>query len=695
MKNKALNITFFVFSIFFLVPLCVKADFGDVRYDVTNVELNGEKITFKGWAFIHKTNNYTSVASAGLSGGDQKILMQAVKENGDVIETKVVSGSSKINYNFYCELFYKNGDLVCNESNYKKKSLNTCSINNESNGSSYCYYEDIYFSITFDTSTWDISNNENIKFKLAVSNAYFEGDDRLDKINYKYLVNGENRIGFEEKGDIYTQSINVSISNAAVSRTGNDYITIDSNSFDNKLKFIANLGRLLTPTNVGTNFLIGTTCAYGEYREGTNMVYEIANTNGYNNGRSANASTDRCYNFLGNDCKGTYYYAIKVNKNLSNLKEEICDIAIPCSGSNCTTAAARGSHVQPSGTTIFKIKVNVRNRCPVITPSSGNLQCNNSNTFTSNCDKLTVVTDKGRAEVKIEQTGTISSVLSPTQTYAGGGFNFGVMYYNTIKWDYVGTPATGALHTAVKGKMEQKIKDYDTYIAGINISNLKLNSQIPTGFSYLNKKCTASTNGKDYYKTEITVSCVFTFPEPKLHYNGTVTYTSGGNININNKYYTPIKYSGDYVLEANIAGMNRITDSSALNDSKEQGKAWTGIWEDTFEDCKVNLYPLLIKDGKNNFIYRPIDLNNPFPNNRTPGINWYDWISVPANEERLKNTYSDSNNEEYEAKLDNNAINNIKNYNKNHNYLDWSNIGTDEKSSFITENNYVDRMSGS
>ena len=48
----------------------------------------------------------------------------------------------------------------------------------------------------------------------------------------------------------------------------------------------------------------------------------------------------------------------------------------------------------------------------------------------------------------------------------------------------------------------------------------------------------SNKNGKDYYKNGITVSCVFTLPEPSLHYNSTVTYANGGNININNKYYT-------------------------------------------------------------------------------------------------------------------------------------------------------------
>ena len=104
---------------------------------------------------------------------------------------------------------------------------------------------------------------------------------------------------------------------------------------------------------------------------------------------------------------------------------------------------------------------------------------------------------------------------------------------------------------------------------------------------------------------------------------------------------------------------------------------------------------MLIKGGNYNFIYRPIDLNNPFPNNRTPGINWYDWISIDTNRQRLTNTYKDAN-LDYTAILDNNIVADIKQYNKNSahdSYLEWNDIDSDGTSSFVDD--YVTRRSGS
>ena len=102
--------------------------------------------------------------------------------------------------------------------------------------------------------------------------------------------------------------------------------------------------------------------------------------------------------------------------------------------------------------------------------------------------------------------------------------------------------------------------------------------------------------------------------------------------------------------------------------------------------CRVNVTSRLYKPDQSNkyaFIYRPIDLNNPFPN-RNAGINWYDWYSIQSNKDRLKSSYSKL---EYQVELDNQSVSKIKEYNKNYNYLDWTGINEKtEKSNFI--NNY-------
>lgn len=335
--------------------------------------------------------------------------------------------------------------------------------------------------------------------------------------------------------------------------------------------------------------------------------------------------------------------------------------------------------------------------CPIDGPSTSNLECNNSKTLESTCNKRTIVIDDvGYADVRIEQKGYISSVLTPDKTYAGGGFSFGVMYTNTVKWNYVGEVATGTLHSAITGEMNNRLIDYSSYVSALNLKEIKFgNKSIDP--SFLVKKCTSSDENIDYYNRELTVSCIFYIPDSILKYNGDISYTNGVGSTVSNKYYTPTNYNGEYKIEAKLDGMSRITDNAAKKDGVD-GKSWIGDWSDTLKKCDIELYPLLYKDGKPsgnesnkyNFIYRPIDIYNPFPN-RNAGINWFEWYSIEKNKDRLESTYSNA--EEYTAILNNEIISEIKAYNKSHNYLNWDNIDSNSGRSSFIDGKYVIRGS--
>ena len=125
---------------------------------------------------------------------------------------------------------------------------------------------------------------------------------------------------------------------------------------------------------------------------------------------------------------------------------------------------------------------------------------------------------------------------------------------------------------------------------------------------------------------------------------------------------------------------------------------WTGKWETTLNgassNCAIDLYPLYGQSTKNKdkfkyiFIYRPIDLNNPFPN-RNPGMNWYDWYNNTKNKERLESSYD---REQYSITLDSQKTSEIKKYNKDElnkgGYFDWKTMD-DGESSFIDK--YFDK----
>ena len=77
---------------------------------------------------------------------------------------------------------------------------------------------------------------------------------------------------------------------------------------------------------------------------------------------------------------------------------------------------------------------------------------------------------------------------------------------------------------------------------------------------------------KNYYGKEgVSVSCVFTFTESDIKKDGTVNYknSADGILNINNKYYTAMGETGDFIITGKISGLNRITVSSAKNDSEK------------------------------------------------------------------------------------------------------------------------------
>ena len=135
-----------------------------------------------------------------------------------------------------------------------------------------------------------------------------------------------------------------------------------------------------------------------------------------------------------------------------------------------------------------------------------------------------------------------------------------------------------------------------------------------------------------------------------------------------------------------------ISNIGVLYEAEVDG--WTDNWTlkydgENDDNCKVNVTSRLYKPNQKNeyaFIYRPIDLNNPFPN-RNAGVNWYDWYSIPANKERLKSSYSKK---EYQVELDNQSVSKIKEDNKNNNYLNWTGINKETgKSDFIDKYNIV------
>lgn len=672
-----------------------KGNCGAVRYDVTNLNIRDEKITFTGWAFINCTQNYTDYkgndSSIVKSGGGQKIKIRAIDSNGNQVGSeKEVNGSivNNINYNFYCQQYYFQTEKSECEKAYNGTFPSSGWNNRCTDGvaSSQCLYQNIGFSITFNTSEWNVEDGTQIRFQIAVTNRDYQNKYNRSYSNWETLSLNKaikpdikNNPNIEIVKNSSGESVKVIISEGIFRDINGNYVVETSD------------GTKGSCAHVRKDYAHCAPYSWSDAVEGE--VYKISSSTigAFKNGYSA--STINEFKILGNTT--TYSpgrYIVYVEKGWRGERKRY-----PGSDKEMVLYA---SWVKPTGE--FVIKVYNDKKCK---PSQPNIKasCNSSSSsFSSTCEELTVKTNdandeiKSKANVKISQTGSITTILTPTNTYAGGGFKFGIMYHNTISWSLV-KQYKGTIEDITK-EMQAKLKE--NFVDGFGLKNVKFgNEQIPDDYFKQNIKCQETgsfTNGNT-----LTTMCIVYLPNSVVEeYTGKVTYKQGDNLGLNNKYYTPIDWDSNkkYEIVATISGMDRLKESSVKADSKDKNKVWTGTWEYTLngskDNCDINLYPLYGQPtgGKKNlkytFIYRPIDLNNPFPN-RNPGMNWYDWYNIERNKERLESSY---NREQYSITLDSQKTSEIKKYNKDElnkgGYFDWKTIENGQ-SSFVDK--YFDK----
>lgn len=672
-----------------------KGNCGAIRYDVTNLNIRDEKLTFTGWAFINCTQNYTDYkgndSSIVKSGGGQKIKIRAIDSNGNQVGSeKEVNGSivNNINYNFYCQQYYFQNEKSECEKAYNGTFPSSGWNNRCTDGiaSSQCLYQNVGFSITFNTSEWNVEDGTQIRFQIAVTNRDYQNKYNKSYSNWETLSLNKavkpdikNNPNIEIVKNSSGESVKVIISEGIFRDINGNYVVETSD------------GTKGSCAHVRKDYAHCAPYSWSDAVEGE--VYKISSSTigAFKNGYSA--STINEFKILGNTT--TYSpgrYIVYVEKGWRGERKRY-----PGSDKEMVLYA---SWVKPTGE--FVIKVYNDKKCK---PSQPNIKasCNSSSSsFSSTCEELTVKTNdandeiKSKANVKISQTGSITTILTPTNTYAGGGFKFGIMYHNTISWSLV-KQYKGTIEDITK-EMQAKLKE--NFVDGFGLKNVKFgNEQIPDDYFKQNIKCQETgsfTNGNT-----LTTMCIVYLPNSVVEeYTGKVTYKQGDNLGLNNKYYTPIDWDSNkkYEVVATISGMDRLKESSVKADSKDKNKVWTGTWEYTLngskDNCDINLYPLYGQPtgGKKNlkyiFIYRPIDLNNPFPN-RNPGMNWYDWYNIERNKERLESSY---NREQYSITLDSQKTSEIKKYNKDElnkgGYFDWKTIENGQ-SSFIDK--YFDK----
>ena len=335
---------------------------------------------------------------------------------------------------------------------------------------------------------------------------------------------------------------------------------------------------------------------------------------------------------------------------------------------------------------LYKMQeISTEKQCKEIKKTSS-AKCNESAKMENVKCLKTITKGKNRRDVKLDQTATLTNILTPTKIYQGGGIKLGFMYYNTVKWEFSNEGKYGddsEIRDSLKSKLKSTDKIENDIVVEVSLKDKNGNPLYK--IKNIQKKCEQKG---DITKGEtVTTTCTFLLPESIVELGtGKVKYNNSPGQGINNEYYTPITYTGELSLEATISNIGVLDEVEVDH--------WTDNWTlkydgENDDSCKVNVTSRLYKPNQKNeyaFIYRPIDLNNPFPN-RNAGINWYDWYSIPANKDRLKSSYSKK---EYQVELDNQSVSKIKEYNKNNNYLNWTGINEETgKSKFIDEYNIV------
>lgn len=661
--------------IFFLMFIGnVNAKIGDLIYEITKLNMqdteNGVKITFEGWAFIHLTNNFrgnfitTDKLERGYKGapdyeGGHEIMIVVEDESGNkaYLKNKLYDGYSgstaeKLKkYNFYYMQFYDKANAnIENEyyTNYNHlsgwKNANSCGIDT----TSQCIYEDIGFHIEFFAE--NLSSDKNYTFKLYATNTDYD-------IKYKTFP-GVSSGTDGRKGKL-----------GVLDYEGKKWAGSEIYFYDDVLT---------NSVTINKAELIGKSSSKDDVFVTVHDGMPRVCSNGINNCKTIGFKIENTIFKLGGD---------KRIEDTDCNKEYKCgpgDYVIKTNGNGTYPSDERFTRIYrswavPAGETTLQIKIETKNdkKCEVSEPSgSKDMSCNGWTNLSSICDELTVKEGNSSAVVKITQNGYISNIFKSNlvnddtdynaNSYNGGWFQYAIVYRNEVSFT---TKNLSGNINDINIAMERKIKNFDKFKEEISLDITGLENITGTK---LIKKCTQSGNFKN--DNTLVTTCTFFLPSSLIDELGKVKYKDDeSEASVSNKYYIDLDIS-KYEVSVTLENLSILSDKQAKTDSKDK-KVWFGTWT-VKNRCNLKVTDRLIetdgdssKDGKTKykFIYRPIDLKDPFPS-RFPGVNWDRWYIDDKNKDKktLEDSYKKLN---YYTILDNKTISEIKKYNNNHDYF--------------------------
>lgn len=675
--NKKYLIVFFL--VIFFIPLKVNAARGDIVYNIDKMTVTSSGVTFSGWAFVHDVdNNSPSITITATNG---------------VSHTAKGSG-----YNFY--------NFMCN-----RDSNNNCRAN-----ASY-QYRNIAFNITFTAE--ELATNEDIRFDISVSSEGYSPSTRLMVFDGNITSNSNINVSGQA-----TQA-KIIASNARIQKpSGGKYYEhfYWSNNTTYKVSSYtrSSSGRpgmyILKYSSSGTNYCIvtngrfsvspGNDCQNGAYASWV----QILDDNGSMNGITVNYGDNKCL-----DPKYAASHPDECEQGGNGCgAAQVKNLSLTCSDGkfdNCTTESYSVTIKADD------VPTNLSTKCPH--QLSGAVTASIRRTET--------------AEMKFHLE------YEPNPLLTGTGFTYRALYTNETYYEYDKEPECPELYYSEEYEIQRCQRDdlgpsctdkngvswisYDSGCRTVKLTSNKCKNKNDAE-KIIEKEIASHYNGIDA-NSDVTfadggtsgkINC--SSPSPSTWSEGekltaTCSYElDNANINrataeiVYGDYSNMDKYDETYINEGKKyfipidTPTGEFQVSAIFQNLAVQGMNKKNAWSIVYE-CGVNCInkyncdkegncpgpdPDKPNNGKDTdifgFYYRPITLNEPFPN-RKAGENWFTWIKSIPNQERLINTYN--TNPEYVVVLTNQTISEIRSYNKQAGtYLDKS-INYDGTSNFLKQ----------
>lgn len=670
MKKHFIKIFLISLALFMVNIPNVKASCGDLIYDVIDLHINDNSITLKGWAFIHHTQNgyrRKNNAADKNSSTNQKIKI-GLCENNNTCIYKEQDGNG---YNFDYIMGYSNGTFRQMDYTYQKIGFEIeFKFDEIKEKFNKVEEQDLYFTIA--------ATNDDFSSKYEQGEC--NGTELFNKVVRTERKKEDNKYWVSEKMKILSDAVNGKNSNETIEikATGaNKILYTGWHSSDGKKTRISwgQIYQYQDKRNQPSNLSSENPGEYKIKARKTTNKYQSTGEDWYYytcaNYNENNEYDDKFLNVYEYDGGYKFFNGSEFSRTITT-KENIDNSFKATCSDNWIESWNRISYAKVYGETKLKIKIKNDKKCAVSEPASNKtMNCNEWKNLSSTCEELTVRSNNSSAVVKIEQNGYISNIFKSNlvndnnkydaNSYDGGWFKYGIVYRNELSWR-IASGNNDNNDNNITNEMKKKRKELSTFI---NELTMNIEGLSDLSGTQLIKKCTESgefANGK-----KLITTCTFFLPKSEFQKsNSQVSYSSDENLaNINNKYYIPLNEK-EHSITVTLENLSRLNDEEAKADSQNKNEPWTGTWTiDT--NCSLKVTNRLYENGKYKFIYRPINLNNPFPN-RFPGVNWYTWYITEGNKDRktLEDSYKKP---EYYTELDNRTISTIKEYNKNHNYF--------------------------